>query len=176
LVLTRPSIASLSLEIRLDPSASAWKTIACKRQKAWQRPEGLILDGEGRERLAKAIGGAIQRGCLKLAQFAKGDCGQDTFIPATNAPVIVAPVSPIDAQQPLGVDPPIAGWSAEKRPAEKTVYEWKRAFRELKAFLKHDDGARITAQDLVSWKNFLIAASFRPKFRNFSTKSTQRRH
>jgi hypothetical protein len=61
-------------------------------------------------------------------------------------------------------------------PSASAWYEWKRAFKELKAFLKHDDGARITAQDLVSWKNFLIAASFRPKLRSSSKKSTQRRH
>jgi hypothetical protein len=31
-------------------------------------------------------------------------------------------------------------------PSASAWDEWKRAFKELKAFLKHDNGARITAQ------------------------------
>ncbi|SCY47093.1 site-specific integrase [Microvirga guangxiensis] len=159
---------STPLEVRLigDPARGAHRAheFLCREEvAALAQARGLILDEESQERLAKAIGAAIQRACLKLAQFAKGDYGKDAFIPASNTPIIVPSASARVDHKPVSFDDLVKGWSAEKRPAEKTVYEWKRVLKELKAFLKHDDAARMTAQDLVSWKNTLIAANLRPK-------------
>ncbi|MCB8819281.1 DUF6538 domain-containing protein [Microvirga rosea] len=168
--LWKPSSFDLGtpLEVRLmgDPARGAHRAheFLCREEaSALAQARGLILDEQSQERLAKAIGAAIQRPCLTLAQFAKGDYGQGAFVPASNVPIIIPSASPRGAHKLVSFDDLVKGRSAEKRPAEKTVYEWKRVLKELKAFLKHNDATRITAQDLVIWKNTLIAANLRPK-------------
>ena len=57
----------------------------------------------------------------------------------------------------------IRSWAAEKRPAEKTIYEWKRVLNQLASFLGHDDAARLQAEDLIGWKTKMIESGLRPK-------------
>jgi integrase len=54
-------------------------------------------------------------------------------------------------------------WAAEKRPTQKTLYEWRRVLRQLKAYLGHDDAAQIKSSDLNAWKASLVAAGLRAK-------------
>jgi integrase len=57
----------------------------------------------------------------------------------------------------------IKAWAAEKRPAERTLYEWGRVVQQFTAYLGHDDAARVTADDLVAWKGALVGNGLRPK-------------
>jgi integrase len=57
----------------------------------------------------------------------------------------------------------IAGWAAEKRPSEKTLYSWQRVFDRLASFVGHRDAARLSADDLIRWKAELIGAGLHPK-------------
>lgn len=57
----------------------------------------------------------------------------------------------------------VKGWAAERRPAEKTVYEWSRVVRQLAEFLRHDDVRRVTSENLISWKQSMVEAGLRPK-------------
>jgi integrase len=122
---------------------------------------GLIVDDESQLKLAKAIGAAVQRASLVLARFAEGDFSQvepPGLLSAAGKSIPARPTEP-----PLPIDILIQGWAAERRPTEKTIYEWSRVMRQLAAFVGHDDARRLTPDDLVNWKQALVAAGLRPK-------------
>jgi hypothetical protein len=55
------------------------------------------------------------------------------------------------------------GWNREKRPGEKTGYSWKRVLDQLGLFVGHRDANRLTAEDIVRWKNALIETGTKGK-------------
>ncbi len=55
------------------------------------------------------------------------------------------------------------GWAAEKRPAEKTLYEWTRVVRQFTTFLGHNNAARLQPDDLIAWKAALVEGGFQAK-------------
>jgi hypothetical protein len=99
---------------------------------------GLRVDEPSRIKLGKAVAAAIQRASLMLGQMARGEFG--TWLGALSQPPqeTTRPV-PADARQPVWFDDLINGWATEKRPVEKTVYEWRRSLRQLESFIGHDD-------------------------------------
>src|SRR5262249_11921310 len=48
-------------------------------------------------------------------------------------------------------------WKAERKPAEKTAYEWERVIGLLEKHIGHDDPARLLKADIVGWKDALLA-------------------
>ncbi|GJD51052.1 Tyrosine recombinase XerC [Methylobacterium crusticola] len=74
-----------------------------------------------------------------------------------------APLRVAAARQPVGFDELVKGWAAEKRPAEKTRYEWTRVMAQFSSFLGHEDAARVTPDDVQRWKEALIAKGLAPK-------------
>ena len=121
---------------------------------------GLVVDQASELVLAKALSFAIQRASLTLARYAKGEFGvgpraggvwqgSPSVVPDTGLPVLLADIA--------------KGWSAERKPAQKTLYEWNRVLRQLEAFLGHDDAGRISSEDLISWKGSMVEAGLRPK-------------
>jgi hypothetical protein len=46
----------------------------------------------------------------------------------------------------------VSAWAAERRPVQKTIYEYKRVMRVLAGFLGHDDARPVSPKDLVAWK------------------------
>jgi len=57
---------------------------------------------------------------------------------------------------PVPVSTIIDAWSKERRPQEKTIYQWTRVIKKLTDFVGHDDAARITRTDITRWKDHLI--------------------
>ena len=57
----------------------------------------------------------------------------------------------------------LEGWTAERRPALKTVYEWQRVIKQLVSFLGHESAHALTADDLLRWKLSMVDAGLRPK-------------
>jgi hypothetical protein len=55
------------------------------------------------------------------------------------------------------------GWNREKRPGEKTGYSRKRVLDQLGLFVGHRDANRLTAEDIVRWKNALIETGTKGK-------------
>jgi hypothetical protein len=49
-------------------------------------------------------------------------------------------------------------WQAETKPAASTLSTWRGVVRSLREHLKHDDVGRITADDVIGWKDSLVAA------------------
>ena len=120
---------------------------------------GLVVDEQGRKVLARAIAAAVQRASLVLARLSNGEAFAETlFSPAVSGPA-GQPVSQRRALFQEIVD----GWALERRPVAKRHYEWTRVIRELEKFLKHEDAHRLTPDDLVRWKQSMVAAGLRPK-------------
>jgi integrase len=124
---------------------------------------GLVVDKDSRLKLAKAIAAAMQRASLTLARWARGE-----HLPEIGE-AVRTPRGLSTGQVNFGSRPAISfqelinGWAAETRPADKTLYEWRRAFAQLASFLGHDDARRLQTDDLIAWKAALIAAGLRPK-------------
>ncbi|OHV16227.1 hypothetical protein BK022_13570 [Methylorubrum extorquens] len=53
-------------------------------------------------------------------------------------------------------------WRAEAKPSPSTVSTWQGVVKDLKGYLKHEDVSRITEQDVVGWKDALIARGIKP--------------
>ena len=51
----------------------------------------------------------------------------------------------------------IDGWSAERQPRRATVETYRTHLSEFAAFLGHDDASLVTTDDVVRWKNDLLA-------------------
>ena len=54
-------------------------------------------------------------------------------------------------------------WATERRPPERTRYEWRRVVDRLSRHLGHQDAERITKADIVGWKDALLASGKGPK-------------
>jgi integrase len=121
--------------------------------------QGLKVDDQSRLRLAKAIAAAVQRASMTLARLAKGEMIESTFFSAGAGAPPIAPAS----QKPVPFESLIKGWASERRPVEKTVYEWTRVMGQLEKFLGHDDAHRVTGDNFVAWKRSMVDDGLRPK-------------
>ena len=129
------------------------------------KARGLTLDDSSKHKLAKAIAVAVQRASETLARYASGEATVGWHTPAAVAPVECPADHATHPRQllPVTFDALIKGWSMEKRPVQKTVYEWSRAVQSFTKFLGHADAARVTADDLQAWKEALIAQGLTAK-------------
>jgi len=121
---------------------------------------GLVVDAEGRLKLARAIAAAVQRASLLLARHAQGEVATTPPLAATAVPAISVPTP---ASKPVTFEDLSAGWAAEKRPAAKTLYEWSRVVRQFTVFLGRTDAASVTPDDLIAWKEAMIREGRHPK-------------
>jgi hypothetical protein len=126
------------------------------------RDRGLNVDWLSLSKIEKAYGAAIQRASLDLAGLAKGGFASP---PSSQPAMSVAQHRPntVGANEPVTFETLIGGWAAERRPMQKTIYEYKRALRNLAAFLGQDDATRLSSQHLVAWKAKMIEAGLHPK-------------
>lgn len=120
---------------------------------------GLIVDEVGRERLAKAVSAAVQRASLALERYARGEFDGVPVVATTQAP----PSAVSKGQKAISFEELVRGWAAEKHPAQKTRYEWKRVVGQFAAYLGHEDATRVTPDDVIRWKEALIAKGLAPK-------------
>ncbi|WP_238192744.1 site-specific integrase [Methylobacterium frigidaeris] len=123
--------------------------------------KGLIVDKDGRRTIAKAVGAALQRASLTLERYALGDVA-DEALPVRPRSVPSAPAPKTSASK-VEFDELVKGWAAERNPAEKTLYDWNRVMVQLAEFIGHRDAARVTSEDLVAWKNSLVASGLAAK-------------
>lgn len=117
------------------------------------KARGLILDHWGRFTLAKAVGAALQRASLVMADEAKGI--YQTGAVGTPRP---APVSPTLAEplgQPFTFEMLLEEWKRERQPRPQVAYEAANMLRKLEAHLGYSDARRLSADDLNSWKESL---------------------
>ena len=111
--------------------------------------KGLSPPGEDREKMARAVTFEVQRVVQNHEAYLRGK--QDVRVGRF---ALLQPRAPV---APLTFEKMIEGWLREKKPNEKTEYSWRRVMKELSSFLEHDDARRVTADDLVKWKEALLA-------------------
>lgn len=154
------NLTTLDVEELKRQELEAW----CLRQAdELLASRGLRVDETSRLRVAKAVAVAVQRASLTLARFARGDFNHPSV---EGSPPFRNPGLPPASSGParrVSFDELVKGWAAEKRPAEKTLYEWKRVVRQFTTFLGHDDVARLTPDDLIAWKGALVEGGFQAK-------------
>lgn len=119
---------------------------------------GLRLVDSDNRILARAIGAAVQRASLALQQLAQG-VGTAVPIAAGSSPILAS----LPSQEPFAFNDLVDGWAKERRPVEKTLYEWSRVVKQLVAFLKHDNARALTGDDMVRWKEAMLTEGLRPK-------------
>jgi integrase len=63
--------------------------------------------------------------------------------------------------KPISLDQLFERWEAETDPSASTLSSWRGILRDLKSFVgdKADDITRITAEDIVGWKDKLVRAN-----------------
>ena len=135
---------------------------------------GLAVDEWSRTKLARAVGVALQRASLALGRAAQGEIVLDDT-PArdsardandrADASSDVRPVTPRAPTQrgdakPLSLTGLFEAWwqeakAAGRKPSTNESYE--KTVRYLVAFLKHDDATRVTAEDVVAFKDHRLA-------------------
>ncbi|MDN3589576.1 DUF6538 domain-containing protein [Methylobacterium adhaesivum] len=135
---------------------------------------GLIIDEWDRLKLAKAVGAALQRASLTLGRAAQGEIVLDDSLArdvaeiangqvGTSSNVLPAPLrSPMQrgGAKPLSLTGLFEAWWQEAKAAGRkpsTHESYEKTVRYLVAFLKHDDATRVTAEDIVAFKDHRLA-------------------
>ena len=135
---------------------------------------GLIVDEWDRWKLAKAVGAALQSASLTLCRAAQGEIVLDDSL--ARAPVEIANghvgissnVLPAPSRlptqrggaRPLSLTDLFKAWWQEAKAAGRkpsTHESYEKTVRYLVAFLKHDDATRVTAEDIVAFKDHRLA-------------------
>lgn len=93
--------------------------------------------------------------CHLMARRATGDYGVDPTASTLPAWEGVTPKEP-KASGPTLMEL-FEGYVAEENPAPATVKAWKRIIEHLEGFLGHGDAERVSAEDLIRWKDHLLA-------------------
>ncbi|WP_199805672.1 DUF6538 domain-containing protein [Bradyrhizobium lablabi] len=91
---------------------------------------GLQLDETGRHLLARCIARVIQRASLRLKRLADGEPFE-----AITPFAIHQRASPASSRETVSFSKLVEGWTGERRPGLKTVYEWQRLIKHLASFL-----------------------------------------
>jgi integrase len=123
---------------------------------------GLKVDELSRSKVEQAFGAAVQRASLALAKLARGEVNAPLGSPTPEARG-ESNSQRVISTEPVEFETLIAGWSAERRPMPKTVYEYKRVLGALAAYLGHNDANRVSAKDLVAWKAQMVEAGLNSK-------------
>ena len=120
----------------------------------------LEVDVDSREKVARAIGSATQQASLELEKRSRGAA---QWPAEDRRGVENSKQAQAGAKAKVTLSSLLDGWAAEKRPAERTIYEWQRVLLQFKAFLKHEDASRITVDDVIRWKASMVEAGLKAK-------------
>ena len=103
-------------------------------------------DPRSRERLLTSLWRAMGEAFESRRRNAQGDYSDDPK--AGRFPKWDAPK--------LSFESLVNGWQAERTPRKSTVEEFRAAFEALARFLGHDDASRVTADDMLRWKEHML--------------------
>ena len=120
--------------------------------------EGLVVDRQSFMLLSERVYDHTIRLLQALRRRALGDYSPDKFLQKL-PPWVRPPASRAAEGQGKTLHALLDAWAAERRPPERTVYEWRRVVDRLTQHLGHEDAERITKADIVGWKDALLAAS-----------------
>ena len=151
--------------ITLDPHyfrKTGMRTWCIEQADLLLRREGLQSDAASRDVLARAVGVAMQRAAATLQAYTRGEFGQPGPLTLSGA-ALGQPMGPTTPQLngPVRFGQLTEGWIQERQPAEKTRYVFPRIMDQFAAFLGHDDAGRVAAEDVIRWKEALLAEGLR---------------
>lgn len=122
---------------------------------------GVVTDGMSRVRLLDAVEQAATDAAWRLKRAAAGDYSPDPAAQRFPAfvPVAVAPPPREVSRRPadISLTALVEAWGRERQPRAKTLYEHQRVVRAFEKHLGHDDAASVTPEDVVAWKDALVA-------------------
>lgn len=118
---------------------------------------GLLVDDASQLWVAKGISYAVQRASLTLAEYAKGNFGMQVAMLPTGAKYGISTSKPVTFTELM------KGWAAERKPAQKTVYEWTRVLHQFAEFLGHDNATGVSSDDVIRWKDEMVQAGLRSR-------------
>jgi len=137
---------------------------------------GLLVDEDGRRKLARAVGAAVQRASLTLQRMARGEITDGYALPSAPAPIRASAAQPAAPPAPtpqkeaapvrgkaarVTLTGLVAGWWAEAEKTGKsasTRESYTNTMRGFVAFLKHDDATRVTAEDVIAYKDHRLGS------------------
>ncbi|MFH3480250.1 DUF6538 domain-containing protein [Xanthobacter variabilis] len=123
----------------------------------------LVVDDDSRELLATAMRGAIRDAAGTLLRRAEGDYGPDAVVQrfpseaALPRPEIGGAAKTPSTGKGVTLTGLAEAWGRERQPRAKTLEEHLRVVKAFVAFVKHDDATAITPEDVVGWKDALVA-------------------
>ncbi|MDP2409616.1 MAG: site-specific integrase [Pseudolabrys sp.] len=118
--------------------------------------EGVVTDKASRNALLAEAGMKLTKAAEKLQRNASGDFTPDPFaasIPAWKGEVNAEPGNATT----LTFENLFERWKEETRPAPSTVTSWRGHVKQFKRHLGHDDPRRVTRDNVVAWKDILLA-------------------
>ena len=157
-----PATDAVPVVPAIDAEALVLKQWCFKQADLVLVAHDMQVDQNSRAKLAKALSASVQRASLELIRWADGDFEPDVVV---SAPALhrETPGIRMLLKPALPFEELVRGWAAEKRPVERTLYEWRRVLQDLAAFVGHDDALRLAATDLQAWKAKLIDLGRKPK-------------
>ena len=128
---------------------------------------GLVTDGHSRTRLLAGLQRALEQAADTLSRRAEGDYGPDPHAGKFAPP----PAAPVPPALPETTDNPslwelFSGWEKEhlrNGRSARTVGDFRGKVRSLVEFLGHADAAKVTAADVVRWKDSLLDGGISPR-------------
>jgi hypothetical protein len=111
---------------------------------------GYVADPATVDLLAEALLPTKAAFAREMIRRAGGDWSPDKT--PSRFPAMAPRNAPEEAPQVLKMGALVAAWAAESGTAGKALYDRERTAANLAAFLGHDDAARVTADDVVRWK------------------------
>ena len=118
---------------------------------------GLALDEESRLTLLKEVAWARVQAARTLERFAHGDYARDKVAETFPDAPSTAAASNGSKRDTGGFGTLIAGWEKEKAPRQATRDLWRTYIAEFIAFVGHDEPKAVRRQDVVEWKQKLLA-------------------
>lgn len=151
----------ISAALNLLPQDERVRVIAMERRFGFLTDwvlamRGVVTDEESRRRLLAEIDKATTEAAVNLKAKAGGDYRPDpnaARFPAWEA----ARPSVRKGGSSLTFDELFERWRRETEPAASTITTWRGHLRQFVEHLGHDDPQRVTREDVVSWKDALVA-------------------
>ena len=152
-----------SAQFARNADAMAWLMRQC-RVLHHQAAGGYLGEGENRNAATSRILDMIEKLEIDPGQLIAAIEGRSnlppTGVPTAPSPVLATPLLPLPfADSEDGKPGLISIWANEAKPQAKTVYSWGRIMKKLTTFVGFDDVTRLTAEQLIDWKDELVNKS-----------------
>lgn len=140
-----------------------------RRLRKWCRQQadrliqerGLVTDDAGRWELTRAVSAVMQRASLTLERMGRGEDVELSSAIQQDRPSLRP--DPVKQSDPVEFDALFQAYAAERNLPPRTRYEWARTFEKLAASVGHKDAARLTADEVIKWKDEMVTAGLAPK-------------